>query len=79
MLMLKLDWTAIPAYNLATKIVARASNRVIVGTPYCRNAEYLERCIMYTQDLNDCSQAINKYPWYLKPYVALLIRIIIDY
>lgn len=56
-------------------IVARASNRVIVGAPLCRNQEYLERCIMYTKDLNDSGQAINRYPWYLKPYESLIVTI----
>lgn len=67
------EWTAIPAFNIATMIVARASNRVLVGLPYCRDQEFLQRCVMYTKDFNDSSQAINKYPWYMKAYVRSLL------
>jgi hypothetical protein len=66
------DWTPLPAFQIATMIVARASNRVIVGVPLCRNNEYLQRCIMYTKDLIDSGHAVNRYPWYLKSCIRFI-------
>jgi hypothetical protein len=63
------DWTAIPAYNIAVMIVARASNRLLVGKPLCRNMEYIQRCIMFTKDFSDSGDAIRRYPKFLKGYV----------
>lgn len=61
------DWTTMPAYKVATLIVARASSRIIIGLPFCRNEEYLQWSIMYAKDVLDSGYAINRYPWYLKP------------
>jgi hypothetical protein len=60
-----------PAVNIAMMVVARASNRVLIGMPYCRNAEYLHKCITYTRDWSQSTQAVAKYPVFLKPYVRI--------
>jgi hypothetical protein len=60
-------------------VVARASNRVIVGLPYCRDMEYLERCITYTRDWSESTQAISRYPGFLKPYVLWSSEVLMIY
>jgi hypothetical protein len=65
------DWALLPVYNAVLMVVARASNRVLVSLPFCRNMEYLQKCIMYTMDFVDSQNAIRKYPSFLKPYVLL--------
>lgn len=60
-----------PALNITMMVVARASNRVLVGLPYCRNMEFLQNCITYTKDWSDSSNAITKWPSFMKPYVVM--------
>ncbi|PBK85441.1 cytochrome P450 [Armillaria gallica] len=36
------DWIEIPAYETILQIVCRASNRMFVGLPLCRNPEYIK-------------------------------------
>jgi hypothetical protein len=62
------EWTAIPAHQVVMMVVARASNRVFVGLPLCRNEEYLKRCgIMYTVEAMKARATINKFPEFMKP------------
>jgi hypothetical protein len=53
-------------------VVARASNRVLIGLPYCRHTEYLENAVRYTQDWAESTRRVAQYPGFLKPYVSHL-------
>jgi hypothetical protein len=49
-------------------VVSRASNRIFVGLPLCRNEEFLKRCgIMYTVDAAKARKKISSFPTFLKP------------
>ncbi|PBK90650.1 cytochrome P450 [Armillaria gallica] len=41
------DWVEIPAYETILQIVCRATNRMFVGLPLCRNPEYIKLNINY--------------------------------
>ncbi|KAI0713162.1 cytochrome P450 [Cerioporus squamosus] len=45
------EWTTVNTMQTTLKIVSRASNRVFVGLPACRNQEYLELAIRFTIDV----------------------------
>jgi hypothetical protein len=55
--------------KVATRVVARASNRVFVGEPLCRNLSYLEICINFTRDLLVARLLLGRFPKLLKPCV----------
>ncbi|KAH9912164.1 cytochrome P450 [Epithele typhae] len=56
------EWAAVTMFPTAQKIVARLSNRVFVGTPLCRNEEFLDLTIQFVRE---------KFPFFLKPLAGL--------
>jgi hypothetical protein len=66
------DWIPIPAFNITLMVVARASNRILVGLPFCRDMTYLTEAMTYTKNWSDTSEAIAKYPGFMKPYASRL-------
>ncbi|PBK63983.1 cytochrome P450 [Armillaria solidipes] len=60
------DWVEIPAYESILQIVCRASNRMFVGLPLCRNPEYIKLNINYTIELVTFVCIINLLPTVLK-------------
>ena len=55
---------------MAANVVARTSNRVFVGLPYCRNPEYIELCVRFTLDVTKAATSIKMLPKFLSPLVA---------
>ncbi|KAH9854862.1 cytochrome P450 [Lenzites betulinus] len=66
----------IPATDVVQQVVARASNRVIVGLPRCRDAEYLNTAINFTNDVFISSFVINLFPDFLKPIIGRLTALV---
>ncbi|KAK0494674.1 cytochrome P450 [Armillaria luteobubalina] len=64
------DWADIPAYRTALKIVSRASNRVFVGLPLCRDREYLDLNINFTVNVSAYAHFLNLFPSFLKPVLG---------
>ncbi|KAI1792379.1 cytochrome P450 [Ganoderma leucocontextum] len=64
------EWTAINVMTTMEKLIVRASNRVFVGLPLCRNEEYLALCIRMTMDVVHDWTTISAYPYFLKPLAA---------
>ncbi|KAH9829922.1 cytochrome P450, partial [Rhodofomes roseus] len=60
------------AYPTVTKIVARASNRLFVGAPLCRNTEYLDIMRVHAANVDKAATILTLCPKYLKPLVASL-------
>ncbi|PBK90633.1 cytochrome P450 [Armillaria gallica] len=60
------DWVEIPAYETVLQIVCRASNRMFVGLPVCRNREYIKLNINYTIEIFTLFYIINFLPRVLK-------------
>jgi hypothetical protein len=66
---------ALPALDLAKRIVTRASNLILVGPPLCRNEEYLSYCVTLTESLMAASLTINMFPGFMRPYVLMVARL----
>ncbi|KAH9897773.1 cytochrome P450 [Cubamyces lactineus] len=66
------EWTKVHVLTAMQKVVARASSRVFVGLPACRNEEYLDYAISYTIDLMNDGKFLQKLPGIFKPIAALL-------
>ncbi|EJD00067.1 cytochrome P450 [Fomitiporia mediterranea MF3/22] len=64
------EWITLPALDTIMKVVVRASNRVFVGLPLCREKEYLELNIRFTLDVIKGSAIINMFPNFLKGLVG---------
>ncbi|KAK0212154.1 cytochrome P450 [Desarmillaria ectypa] len=64
------DWIPVPAYKTILQIVCRASNRMFVGIPLCRNRDYIKLNISYTVNVMACAHIIRLFPSILKPIVG---------
>ncbi|KAL8672330.1 MAG: hypothetical protein Q9224_007583, partial [Gallowayella concinna] len=64
-------WTPVKIHPICLKIVARISARVFVGFPLCRNAEWLETSIQYTENVFRTVVALRLFPKVLQPLVSL--------
>ncbi|KIL64963.1 hypothetical protein M378DRAFT_162532 [Amanita muscaria Koide BX008] len=68
------EWTRIIAYPMIMDIVCRASNRMFVGLPLCRNPDWLELNKNFTIDVAKMAIFLNFVPSALKPFAGSLIR-----
>ncbi|PBK68902.1 cytochrome P450 [Armillaria solidipes] len=64
------DWTEIPAYRTALQIICRASNRMFVGLPLCRNRDYIDLNINFTVNVTAYAHFLNLFPSFLKPILG---------
>ncbi|KAF9533018.1 cytochrome P450 [Crepidotus variabilis] len=67
------DWSTVQAYNIVAKLVSRASNRIFVGVPLCRNHDWIDLSIQYTFDVVQTGQLLRFFPSFLRPLVVKLI------
>ncbi|KAG6831864.1 hypothetical protein H0H92_006981 [Tricholoma furcatifolium] len=64
------DWTEIGVLPMIRKVISRASNRLFVGLPVCRNPDYRDLNVEFTVDLLKAAQTINLFPNFLKPLIG---------
>ncbi|KZO94407.1 cytochrome P450 [Calocera viscosa TUFC12733] len=63
-------WTPINAYNVILHVVCRASNRLFVGLPLCRDKEFTKISRDFTITVTRAGFLISCFPRFLKPLVA---------
>ncbi|EJD49223.1 cytochrome P450, partial [Auricularia subglabra TFB-10046 SS5] len=64
------EWTALAPAQALTRVICRATNRLLVGIPLCRDKEYIDLCVKYTRQIGLSSLLIMQFPSFLKPYVS---------
>ncbi|GJJ15190.1 hypothetical protein Clacol_009466 [Clathrus columnatus] len=64
------DWTPVHAFSKMVEVVARASNRIFVGLPVCREPEFLQVNIDYTMDANAGRDILIRLPVFLRTLVS---------
>ncbi|KAJ3556992.1 hypothetical protein NM688_g1715 [Phlebia brevispora] len=67
------DWVSIPALATMKQIVSRASNRVFLGLPYCRDPVYLDMALNITRLVGKGRLWIDMFPEFLKPLATKFI------
>jgi len=67
------DWIAIKPYHDILRIVARISARVFLGLPFCRNEEWLETSVEYTENVFVTVVVMRLFPPWLHPLISLLL------
>ncbi|KAJ6568980.1 cytochrome P450 [Mycena capillaripes] len=67
------EWTSLPVLPTMMAIVARASNRLFVGLPLCRDKGYLRNNINYTLNVIRSAGRITLFPPFLRPFVGHFI------
>ncbi|KAI0778803.1 cytochrome P450 [Trametes elegans] len=64
------EWLAVPIMEAMRQIIARASSRIFVGVPTCRNQEYLDLAINLTIVIASDGLFYSRYPDFLKPWLS---------
>ena len=66
----RIDWTPVNVLPILSQILARISNRVFVGFPICRDENWLNAAIGFSQNVTLLSLAIRPLPPILRPFFA---------
>ncbi|KAJ7179450.1 cytochrome P450 [Mycena filopes] len=64
------EWKAIPAQATVMQVICRTGNRLFVGLPLCRNADYLNLNFEFTISVVMAAQMINILPGFLRPILG---------
>ncbi|CAA7265251.1 unnamed protein product [Cyclocybe aegerita] len=67
------NWMSVKILDTMMKVVARASNRVFVGLPLCRDPEYTALNVQFTLDVVKTSSILCLFPRPFRPFVNSLI------
>ena len=61
------EWTAVPAANVMQKVVGRASNRIFVGLPKCRDPDWIDLNVDHAVNSIKSILLVQLFPSFLKP------------
>ena len=67
------DWKNVSLYEMLLRIVARISARVFLGQPHCRNEEWLQTSIKYTENVFTTVMLLRALPKFMHPVAAQLL------
>jgi cytochrome P450 len=67
------QWKEVCPFETTMRIIARASNRIFVGLPLCRNQALLEHGMGFASAVPMASIMLRLFPEPLRPIVALLV------
>lgn len=66
------DWTNVPNFETLMHIIARVSNRMLIGLPLCRDKTYLENNSAFAQDVITMMTVLSFIPKFLHPIFGRL-------
>ncbi|CAA7264106.1 unnamed protein product [Cyclocybe aegerita] len=66
-------WTSVKALETMMKIVARASNRIFVGAPLCRDPDYIDLVVQHAVDVVRVGTTLRLVPSVLRPLLNAMI------
>ncbi|KAH8996772.1 hypothetical protein EDB92DRAFT_1525695 [Lactarius akahatsu] len=65
------DWVKAPVLETMLRVVCATANRVFVGSPLCRNQDFLTLKLNFTANVMKFATIINMFPKPLKSYIAM--------
>lgn len=68
-------WKEVPLMDSMMNLVGRASNRMLVGAPACRNKEYLSNMMKYTTDVVINGAILRVLPRFLHPVIGRILSL----
>ncbi|KZV74005.1 cytochrome P450 [Peniophora sp. CONT] len=66
------QWVKVRTQNMLQNVICRVSNRLFIGLPLCRNAEWIKLNINFTIDAVIGAQILRLFPEFLKPIAGRL-------
>ncbi|GJE99525.1 cytochrome P450 [Phanerochaete sordida] len=67
------EWVPVHAIDVARTAVARASNRIFVGLPLCRDPAFLKFVVNFTLDVARARDVLAFFPPILKSFMAKMV------
>ncbi|KAI6167613.1 cytochrome P450 [Pisolithus thermaeus] len=67
------EWKSVLAVKTVREIVCRASNRVFVGLPLCRDPDWIEIASRFTIAVATDGIILNMFPKFLVPFVSKIL------
>ena len=68
------SWKDICVGDDVRKLVPRTMNRILVGSPLCRNAEYVTNTALFTREVITTARGyLSAAPWFLRPIVGCIL------
>ncbi|KAF8153783.1 cytochrome P450 [Crassisporium funariophilum] len=67
------EWTSVLALETMMKIVCRASNRIFVGLPLCKDPDFVDLNVKFTVDVVTSGAILRMVPRFLRPFVNSLV------
>ncbi|KAF9236823.1 cytochrome P450 [Melanogaster broomeanus] len=64
------EWKSVPALDTIQNVICRATNRIFVGLPLCRNPDWVALNIQFTLDVVKGGIIIGLFPKIIAPLVA---------
>ncbi|KIY45805.1 cytochrome P450 [Fistulina hepatica ATCC 64428] len=64
------DWMVIPAADSIMTLLARMTNRMMVGQPLCRDGDYLELTTRFSRQVVVGALVVSMFPRFLRPLAA---------
>ncbi|KAG6330524.1 hypothetical protein ID866_8565 [Astraeus odoratus] len=62
------EWTAVPAYDTFRKIVARSTNRMLVGLPLCRDPGWVDFTVELSAAVAKEAAILRILPSFIVPF-----------
>ncbi|TFK56599.1 cytochrome P450 [Heliocybe sulcata] len=70
------EWLALPALDTVMQVVCRASNRVFVGLPLCRNKDYCKANVNFAIDVMASAFFLNMFPRIMRPALGNMLTLV---
>lgn len=64
------DWTSIYLYQKLVRVIAMMSGRIFVGLPLCREKEWIETTVTYTEDIMIARELIALIPTSIRRFTV---------
>ncbi|KAL4781951.1 cytochrome P450 [Aspergillus varians] len=68
------QWRELEVWGLVSKLVTRMTNKMLVGSPLCRNEEYLQLSCDIAPTVFDTAVKIRNYPDFVKTIMMYFMR-----
>lgn len=66
-------WVPIKPYDVVLRMIARASSRVFIGQPVCRDEAWLEASMTFTASIFETVGILRAFPGFLHPVVSIFL------
>lgn len=68
-----LEWTEVDIQTILQKMAARASSRIFVGYPLCRNESWIKLCLEFPINLFATAFLMRLFPPFLHPIISWIV------